>query len=196
MNSRQNVWELTHTGKLEDERMQETKDEETALEGGKPARSEPLPLEFPGAQHYDQQEVDAVVRVLKSRSPYRNYGLDPQREVGNFEKEFATFLGVPYAVAVSSGTGALRRYEKSAARYGRKALLPIGKAYRRSSCRTGACTFTPTTRTSCNTPVSMGVDFRGTRRKMRSRAQATGGALARWPKACLSEASSSPLLPF
>ena len=87
--------------------MEERKDGKSALEGGKPVRSEPLPLEFPGAQHYDQEEVDAVVRVLKSRSPYRYYGLDPQHEVENFEKEFATFLGVPHAVALSSGTGAL-----------------------------------------------------------------------------------------
>jgi dTDP-4-amino-4,6-dideoxygalactose transaminase len=87
--------------------MEERKDEKTALEGGKPVRSKPLPLEFPGAQQYDQEEVDAVVGVLKSRSPYRYYGLDPQHEVENFEKEFATFLGVPHAVAVSSGTGAL-----------------------------------------------------------------------------------------
>ena len=81
--------------------------EQVRREAGKPARSEPLPLEFPGAQHYDQEEVDAVVRVLKSRSPYRYYGLDPQREAETFEEEFAGFLGVPYAVAVSSGTGAL-----------------------------------------------------------------------------------------
>lgn len=87
--------------------MEKTKDEKLSLEVGKPARSEPLPLEFPGAQHYDQEEVDAVVRVLKSRSPYRYYGLDPQREAEKFEEEFAAFLGVPYAVAVSSGTGAL-----------------------------------------------------------------------------------------
>src|SRR5574337_360632 len=93
--------------RLEGESMQETKDKRTSLESGRPVRSEPLPLEFPGAQHYDQEEVDAVVRVLKSRSPYRYYGLDPQREVEIFEEEFAAFLGVPYAVAVSSGTGAL-----------------------------------------------------------------------------------------
>jgi len=87
--------------------MEKTTEEKLAVEGGKPVRSEPLPLEFPGAHYYDQEEVDAVVRVLKSRSPYRYYGLDHQHEVETFEKEFAAFLGVPYAVAVSSGTGAL-----------------------------------------------------------------------------------------
>jgi len=87
--------------------MRKPKDEKPAIEGGKPVRTEPLPLEFPGAQYYDQEEVDAAVRVLKSRSPYRYYGLDPQGEVETFEKEFSGFLGVPHAVAVSSGTGAL-----------------------------------------------------------------------------------------
>lgn len=87
--------------------MEEPNSEKITLEAEKPARSGPLPLEFPGAQHYDQEEVDAVIRVLKSRSPYRYYGLDPQRETEKFEEEFAAFLGVPYAVAVSSGTGAL-----------------------------------------------------------------------------------------
>ena len=87
--------------------MREPKDEKTAIEGGQPVRSEPLPLEFPGAHYYDLEEVDAVVRVLKSRSPYRYYGLDLQGEVETFEKEFSGFLGVPHAVAVSSGTGAL-----------------------------------------------------------------------------------------
>ena len=87
--------------------MRKPKDEKTAIEGGQPVRSAPLPLEFPGAHYYDQEEVDAVVRVLKSRSPYRYYGLDLQGEVETFEKEFSGFLGVPHAVAVSSGTGAL-----------------------------------------------------------------------------------------
>jgi dTDP-4-amino-4,6-dideoxygalactose transaminase len=87
--------------------MQEPRDEKNTLKGGTPARKEPLPLEFPGAQYYDQEEVDAAIRVLKSRSPYRYYGLDHQLEVESFEKEFAAFLGVPHAVAVSSGTGAL-----------------------------------------------------------------------------------------
>ena len=87
--------------------MRDSSDEKRVPEGGRPARTAPLPLEFPGAHYYDEEEVEAVVRVLKSRSPYRYYGLDRQREAETFEKEFAAFLGVPYAVAVSSGTGAL-----------------------------------------------------------------------------------------
>lgn len=72
-----------------------------------PIRTEPLPLEFPGAQYMDQEEIDAVVRVLKSRSLFRYYGIDPQNEVGAFEQEFAEFVGAKHALAVSSGLGAL-----------------------------------------------------------------------------------------
>ena len=79
-----------------------------ALDGGTPVRTEPLPLEFPGVHHMDEEEVTAVGRVVKSRSLFRYYGLDLQKEVENFESEFASFLGVSHVLAVSSGTGALQ----------------------------------------------------------------------------------------
>ena len=72
-----------------------------------PARKAPLPLEFPGIHHMDSEEEEAVLRVLRSRSLFRYYGINLQGEAAAFEKEFAEFLGVPRAVAVSSGTGAL-----------------------------------------------------------------------------------------
>lgn len=78
-----------------------------AINGGPPVRREPLPLEFPGIHHMGQEEIDAAVRVLKSRSPFRYYGIDLQGEVQAFEEEFASFLGVTYCLAVNSGTGAL-----------------------------------------------------------------------------------------
>jgi dTDP-4-amino-4,6-dideoxygalactose transaminase len=84
-----------------------TIEEKLAIEGGKPVRSEPLPLEFPGVHHMDEEEVEAALRVLKSRSPFRYYGVDLQGEVEAFESEFALFLGVKHAIAVNSGTGAL-----------------------------------------------------------------------------------------
>jgi dTDP-4-amino-4,6-dideoxygalactose transaminase len=87
--------------------MAEQTAEKLAIEGGRPVRVKPLPLEFPGAHYFDQEEIDAVVRVLKSRSPFRYYGIEPPTEVEAFEKEFAQFLGVSHALAVSSGTGAL-----------------------------------------------------------------------------------------
>jgi len=82
-------------------------DERLALDGGMPVRTKPLPLEFPGVHYMDEEEVEAAVRVLRARSPFRYYGVDLRGEVEQFEKEFATHLGLPYAVAVSSGTGAL-----------------------------------------------------------------------------------------
>jgi 8-amino-3,8-dideoxy-alpha-D-manno-octulosonate transaminase len=72
-----------------------------------PVRTKPLPLEFPGVHHMDEQEVQAAARVLRARSLFRYYGVDLQKEVETFEAEFARFIGVRHAVAVGSGTGAL-----------------------------------------------------------------------------------------
>jgi 8-amino-3,8-dideoxy-alpha-D-manno-octulosonate transaminase len=55
----------------------------------------------------DEEEVEAAVRVLRDRSLFRYYGVKLREEVEQFEKEFAAHLGLPYVVAVSSGTGAL-----------------------------------------------------------------------------------------
>jgi len=79
-----------------------------AIDGGNPVRTEPLPLEFPGVHHMDDEEIAAAVRVLKSRSPFRYYGVSLQAEAEAFESEFAAFVGAKHALAVSSGTGALR----------------------------------------------------------------------------------------
>ena len=70
-------------------------------------REEPLPDEFPGVHAMDGEEIEAAVRVLRSRSLFRYYGTDPQREVAAFEEEFGSFLGVRHVLAVSSGTAAL-----------------------------------------------------------------------------------------
>ena len=78
-----------------------------AIEGGAPVRTKPLPLEFPGVHHMGAEEVAAVDRVMRSRSLFRYYGVDLQREVEAFEAEFARFLDVSHVVAVSSGTAAL-----------------------------------------------------------------------------------------
>src|SRR5919204_4948576 len=81
--------------------------EQLALQGGKPVRLSPLPLEFPGVHYMNEEEVEAAARVLRDRSPFRYYGVHLRGEVEQFEKEFAAHLGLPYALAVSSGTGAL-----------------------------------------------------------------------------------------
>lgn len=78
-----------------------------AIDGGTPIRTEPLPLEFPGVHHMGDEEIEAAARVVRSRSLFRYYGVDPQREVEAFEAEFASFMGVSHAIGVSSGTAAL-----------------------------------------------------------------------------------------
>ena len=78
-----------------------------AIDDGAPVRTEPLPLEFPGVHFMDEEEVEAVVRLLRSRSLFRYYGVALQKEVEAFEAEFAKVLGVAHAIGVSSGTGAL-----------------------------------------------------------------------------------------
>ena len=91
-------WEKSNQAKL---------DEVLAIDGGKPIRNKPLPLEFPGVHHMDEEEEQAALRVVRSRSLFRYYGVDLQGEVAAFESEFVHFLGVSHALAVSSGTGAL-----------------------------------------------------------------------------------------
>jgi 8-amino-3,8-dideoxy-alpha-D-manno-octulosonate transaminase len=79
-----------------------------ATNGGTPVRSNPLPLEFPGIHYMDEEEIDAALRVLRSRSPFRYYGIDLLGEVQTFEAEFSGFLGISHCLAVGSGTGALQ----------------------------------------------------------------------------------------
>ena len=65
------------------------KENELAINGGKPVRKRPLPLEFPGVHHMDVREIQAAVRLLKSRSLFRYYGVKLQNEVKKLESEFA-----------------------------------------------------------------------------------------------------------
>jgi len=83
------------------------KPEPLAIEGGKPVRTAPLPLEFPGVHHMNEEEEQAVLRVIRSRSLFRYYGIDLLGEVEALESDIKAFLGVSHALAVTSGTGAL-----------------------------------------------------------------------------------------
>jgi dTDP-4-amino-4,6-dideoxygalactose transaminase len=84
-----------------------TEEKKLAINGGTPVRTVPLPLEFPGIHHMGEEEITAALRVLRSRSPFRYYGVDLQGEVQAFEAEFASFLGVTHCLATNSGTGSL-----------------------------------------------------------------------------------------
>jgi dTDP-4-amino-4,6-dideoxygalactose transaminase len=78
-----------------------------AIEGGTPVRTLPMPPHWPGALLYGDEEVEAVARVVRARSPFREYGPDLQNEARQFEAEAARFFGVKYALGINSGTSAL-----------------------------------------------------------------------------------------
>lgn len=68
---------------------------------------EPIPPDFPGAVMFDEAELESVIEVIQAKSPFRYYGPDLRGKVSAFEKAFAKMVGVPYCLAVSSGTAAL-----------------------------------------------------------------------------------------
>ena len=71
-------------------------------------RNNPLPQEWHGAHYYGDEELDALKRVVESKSPFRYYGFDLQHEVEKLEQEFANYIGRRYALGTSSGTAALQ----------------------------------------------------------------------------------------
>lgn len=78
-----------------------------AVDGGVPMCAQPL-VAGRGAALLGAEERDAVLAVLESRSLFRYYGPDLQRRAEAFEAALRASLGVGHAVAVSSGTAALR----------------------------------------------------------------------------------------
>src|SRR5262245_6670916 len=69
----------------------------------------PQPLErYKGAAVIGDEEREAVLEVLASRSLFRYYGPDLLGKVAQFERDFAAYLGLPYVLACTSGTAALR----------------------------------------------------------------------------------------
>jgi 8-amino-3,8-dideoxy-alpha-D-manno-octulosonate transaminase len=79
-----------------------------AREGGTPARTRPEAPMFPGGMEYGEEEVEAAARVIRSRNPFRYYGVgDGPHEVLDFEQEFSAHLGAKYALMVNAGSSAL-----------------------------------------------------------------------------------------
>ncbi len=82
-----------------------------AAAGGPPVRATMLEAKLSGPQYYDDEEQRELLEVLKNRSPFRWWGVDPNGKPPdkciNFEKEFAAHQHTKYAVAVTSGTTAL-----------------------------------------------------------------------------------------
>lgn len=72
-----------------------------------PVRSQHLPWELPGAHYLNEEEVDAVTNIIRSKSLFRFYGPDLQNAVNHLEAHFRDYVKREYALAVSSGTSAL-----------------------------------------------------------------------------------------
>ncbi len=77
-----------------------------ALHGGKPVRTRPMPRHCIGANLIGREEMALLRRVIDSQCLFR-HSPGSQHMVEAFEKELRDFLGVRFALATSSGSGAL-----------------------------------------------------------------------------------------
>ena len=71
------------------------------------ARGEPFPGSWPGAWMIGEEEFQAVMEVMRAKSPFRHYGPQVLQKARAFEKAFASRMGTPYTLGVTSGTAAL-----------------------------------------------------------------------------------------
>lgn len=78
-----------------------------AIDGGTPVRTARLPMGR-GIALLGDEERDAVLEVLESRSLFRYYGPNLLNKVQAFERALCELTGAAHAVALSSGTAALR----------------------------------------------------------------------------------------
>jgi dTDP-4-amino-4,6-dideoxygalactose transaminase len=78
-----------------------------AIDGGLPAVTRPLPL-GKGIDRIGEEEVAAVTAVLRDRSLFRYHSSRTPARVDAFESAVCEMLGCRYALAVTSGTAALR----------------------------------------------------------------------------------------
>jgi len=72
-----------------------------------PPASAPLPGPWPGAWMIGEEEVQAVMEVMRAKSPFRHYGPHVLGKAREFEKAFAARMDTRYALGVTSGTAAL-----------------------------------------------------------------------------------------
>jgi len=78
--------------------------EKLALHGGTPAISEPLPGGGHGVELIDDEEIQAVSDVLRSKKLWR---FVENSQCSQFEQEACEWLGVKHALILNAGTSAL-----------------------------------------------------------------------------------------
>ncbi|MGO8790255.1 MAG: DegT/DnrJ/EryC1/StrS family aminotransferase [Terriglobia bacterium] len=78
-----------------------------AMQGGTPVRSTPLTTNYEGANFIGVEEKTELDEAVETRSLFRFYGFTPPQKAKTFEEEFKQFMGVKYALGVTSGTAAL-----------------------------------------------------------------------------------------
>jgi 8-amino-3,8-dideoxy-alpha-D-manno-octulosonate transaminase len=78
-----------------------------AIDGGTPVRKEPFPSNYLGVTMYDDAELAEVTDVIVNKSPFRHYGLGNPCKIFDFENKIKAYFGSKFALALSSGSGAL-----------------------------------------------------------------------------------------
>jgi 8-amino-3,8-dideoxy-alpha-D-manno-octulosonate transaminase len=72
-----------------------------------PVRTTPLTTNYEGANFIGAEEKQELDEAVETRSLFRFYGFSQPQKAKTFEEEFARFMGVKYALGVTSGTSAL-----------------------------------------------------------------------------------------
>ncbi|HIO09135.1 TPA: aminotransferase class I/II-fold pyridoxal phosphate-dependent enzyme [Candidatus Poribacteria bacterium] len=78
--------------------------EKLAIDGGDPVVTDGIPKGMHGPSVIDEQETNAVTKVLESQNLFR---FSDNSEVLKFEQETAELLGVKHSLMVNSGTSAI-----------------------------------------------------------------------------------------
>ena len=83
-------------------------DQPLAIDGGPAVRKTPLPGPYPGALLMGREEEKGVLEVLRSKSLFRYYGPNVLGKSAELERRFAARMGSRHALALNSGTSALK----------------------------------------------------------------------------------------
>ncbi len=85
-----------------------TLDQLSAIQGGKPVVSRPIPPMYPGGMRIGAEEEEAVLKVIRNKRLFRYYGpVEGPSVVAELERAFNAYMGSTYGVAVTSCTAAL-----------------------------------------------------------------------------------------